>query len=55
MDEQTVTFTVRDRNKSGNGTKTVTMKGVEFMAVFDSSHLLGRILDYNSKETDEIP
>ena len=33
MDEHTVTFTVRDR-KSNNRTKTVTMKGVEFIRRF---------------------
>lgn len=34
MDEHTVTFTVRDRNKSGNRKKTVTLQGVEFMRRF---------------------
>jgi hypothetical protein len=34
IDEHTVTFTVRDQNKSGSGTKTVTLKGVEFIRRF---------------------
>ncbi|KUK52208.1 MAG: Transposase [Desulfotomaculum sp. 46_296] len=40
IDEHTVTFTVRDRNK-GRGTKTITLKGVEFIRRF-LMHILPR-------------
>jgi hypothetical protein len=41
MDEHTVTFTVRDQNKSSSGTKTVTLKGDEFIRRF-LMHILPR-------------
>lgn len=40
MDEHTVTFTARDRNK-GSGTKIITLKGVEFIRRF-LMHILPR-------------